>query len=222
MGALPKNRWLAASTLAIILPLSLLVTFKFTGLIGEPQTPKTITLEPITWKMNKPSEYIVIDDQIENSYITEEVAIIFHVSVFEYREASPSSPFWGKDGLTFGVSVNVSLTKGFAHSLTIKFRPDPNTTIFVHQEWILEAINSTVTEMRAYGTYLYEAYLTASISELSTFLKTQGYLVFIDDYNNEHCANLTLEVTYFSENEYQKVIVPIILQVLNATQSSEG
>jgi len=217
-----KNKWLAVSTLAIVLPISLLAAFKFTGILNEPQQPKTISLSAVTWKMDRPSRYTVIDNQIENSYIAEGVAIIFYVSVFEYREDSPSRPFKGRDGLVFGVCINLSFTRGPAPPLEVRFQPSPNSTIFVSRYWLLEAINATVIEMREMGTHSDEAYLKASTSELSIFLKTQAYWVFADDNDENHQMNLTLEVTYFNGNEYRKVIVPIVLQVLTSTESLEG
>jgi hypothetical protein len=209
-----KQKWISLTILAIIIPTGLLTAFKLTGIIPEASEPKIITLEPASWTMEQPSKYTVIGDCIEKSYVNDETAIFFRIFVSSYHENSIDSPFEGRDGIIFRASVNESSMKGFVSSLIVKFQPDSNSTVFVSRYTFLEVTNITITEMREVGTYFNEAYLKASPSESSSYLKTQIYWVFMGDNNIEHKLDLKLEVIYFNGNEYRKIIAPIVLQAL--------
>jgi hypothetical protein len=224
MGALPKNKWLAASALAIILPLSLLTTFKFTGLIGEPQTPKTINQQPVIWNMTRPSSNIMnIGARVENVYVNEGIAIGIYVNVAWYVENPDSTigPYFGRDGICFVVDVNLSAQYGSYVSLAIRFRPiDANAIAYVDNDFIVKR-DALVTDIEGIGVDTREAYIKAKILNFSSYLSAQVHWVF-DDLNDEnHAFNVILETVYYDGMTYQRIVLPVTLQTLISTTTVE-
>ena len=211
---LTKRRWTSIALLAVVLPISLLVAFRLTGVLPEPAEPETITLEAVSWITERPSRIITIDERVENAYADEEAAVGIGVHIHEYLENALMPPFWGRDGISFGTEINVTVLSGFLVSMVVRYYPmDENATICV-SEMFLEQSNITITEMKQIGTKTTDAYIMAQFSNQSSYLRTEVYWVFNDENTENHKLNVKLEVTYNNGINYLKTVLPITLEML--------
>jgi hypothetical protein len=216
MGALPKNKWLAASTLAIILPLSLLATFKLTGIINEPQKPETIRLEPTSWNMERPSYHITIGKKIEKSYVNEGLSVVFGVVVGEYLENAELFDF--RDGLLSRVYFNATVTSGDLFSAAIHIQPietNSDVAIPIHRDSLsTEIINVDLTNYKNDGVKDAEAYAKVKITGSPCYLNIPTFWEFWDEDTTSHGLNITNEILYRSDSGYKNVVATFILEVV--------
>lgn len=225
MTLLSKRKALPIVLLSIMVPISLLVTFRLTGVLREPSTPETITLDEVTWQMERPSGHVYVNERVENSYTSLEVSARIGVFIASYEENSRSIPFVygskGRDGVTFRPYVNLTFTQGFVESILIKFRLlEANASLFVHSEHEditnppLKEYNTSVTEVKWYAENLGTAFIKAEALQSPCGLETQVYWIFNDENDQGRRLEVALEVIYFDETAHQKITVPIILAVL--------
>jgi hypothetical protein len=206
-----QRKWFAAAFAALILPISLLTTLKLTGIIPEPQQPETTTLEPLTWRMERPLAFMDIK-MAESNYFNNDVLVNLTVFAACYFEHSSGWPYYGRDGITLMSFASITVRQGFIRAILIKYHPDTNTTIILLKQDFLVAENMTVKDWRGFGSSLSEAYMMAEVLNTPCSLHTQSYWIFEDE-NEEHKLWITLEVVYFNGTLYKKVVVPIILWV---------
>ena len=221
------QKWFSISLLAVVLPMSLLATFRLTGILPEPPTPETIEVEPVSWQMDRPSGHVYVNERVENNYTSHEVSARIGAYVTSYQENSRSIPFayghTGRDGVIFTPYVNVTFAQGLMESILIKFRLlEANASIFIevyHEESIyvinppLEEYNTSVTDIKWYAENLDTAFIKAQALRSPCGLQTQVYWIFHDENDQAHQLEVTLEIIYFDETTYQKITVPIILAV---------
>jgi hypothetical protein len=73
MSALIRNKWLSLSLLAIILPISILTTLKFSGLLVQPQ-PETIMVDAVDWEMERPLYTVNMAENVKIIYADDVVS----------------------------------------------------------------------------------------------------------------------------------------------------
>jgi len=215
-----KRKWVAITLAAVILPMSLLTTFKLTGIIPESQTPEIITVDAVNWNMTRslhPGGIYDIGETVENIYATNEVAVMLRVDVCSYVDDPDPvvGPYFGRDGVCFTLSANFSIPKGFGVSLVVKYLPaDDNATVYVQtSNWAVIKENISVTGIKWFGTSENEAYTKAEILNSPCCLDTQAYWVFDDQNTIDHTLNVALEATYFNGTTYQKIVLPVALHI---------
>lgn len=210
---LGKRKWIAFTLIAVILPISLLTTLKLTGVIPESQTPETITMETINWEMERLTYTVEIGEKIKNNYTADKTAIEMGVQIHAYREEASSSPFFGNDGISFSVFVNI--TQGHILSSMIKYYPlDLNTTVLIDiSDWALVLCNATVTEMNIVGTNSSEAYVAIKVPNSPCRIESLAHWIFSDKKVETHQLHIEVEVTYFNGSIYKKIVTPIHLKV---------
>jgi hypothetical protein len=216
-----KRKWIAITLAAVILPMSLLTTFKLTGIIPEPQTPETITLKPIYWEMERPSYSTNVGEEIKNTYTDGGVTVEMGVFVAGY---SKEHSFYDYDDL-LEFSVFVNATQGAILSSMIKYYPvDENATILLFtDEHTLILRNATATEMNKFGTNSSEAYVAIKALNKPCYIKSWALWVFQDKNFNyhqlrtapveTHQVHADLEVLCFNGSVYKKIVTPIHLEV---------
>lgn len=91
------RKWLSVSLLAIILPISILASLKFSGILVEPQQLETTHTPPVGWNMTRPSDYISVDKWVENSYDDGKASVGLGVDVEDYTENKVGYPAHGND-----------------------------------------------------------------------------------------------------------------------------
>lgn len=211
-----KNKWLTVSALAIILPISLLATFKLTGIISEPQTPETITQTPIIWNMERPSGEIDINQIIENSYFGDNTLVNMSLNVYSYLEDASFSPYHGRDGIVFGVNLFVKQGSASCSSLVVRCIPmDVNSAIIISMnDWAIESSNAVLRKVKQSGTHNNGAYIRAEPSSSTCSLNPALiYWVFEDEDTEKHQLNVTTEVVYFNGTAHKRIVISALLLV---------
>jgi len=225
MRVLTGRKWIAFSLLAVVLPVSLLVTFRLTGILPEPL--ETITMDPVSWQMDRPSDHVYINERVENNYASHNVSAMMGVYVTSYQENSRDIPFaYGhsrRDGVTFRPYINLTFTQGFVESILIEFRLlEADASIFVHSEreesiYVLspplKEYNSSVTDIKWYAENLDTAFIEAQALQSPCGLETQAYWIFDDENDKRHQLEVMLEIDYFKGTTHQKITVPLVLQM---------
>lgn len=202
--------------LSIMVPISLLVTFRLTGVLREPLTPETITVESVEWEMERPQNYIDIKDTVKNTYGTDAVSITVSIIIHDYHENGLRDPYWGRDGIGFTVNANATAIKGLIASIVVKFFPsDVNATTYTGA--FLGSYNTTVTCVKEIGTNTDIAYVEAKVLRSPCSLRIPAEWIFDDQNIENHHLRVNIEVTYSNELTYRTAVIPIILDVLVVT-----
>jgi hypothetical protein len=220
MGLSNRNKWLSLSLLAIILPIGTLITLKFSGIIREPAPLETITVDPISWNMTRPSDSnFNIGEKVWNTYANDEAAIRIdaHIAAYEENPALDIWPFYGRDGFILAVYSNLSVFQGAGVSMVVRFTPaDENGTMYVNTDSTIQS-NASLTEISGFDINGNEAYYKAKVLNSPSCLVKQLYWAFNDPNNEDHRLDVVLEATYFENGIYKRIVLPIILQILIAT-----
>jgi hypothetical protein len=207
----------AAILLSLIVPLSLLFTFRFTGILQGPINPETYTVEAVMWNMNRPDKLTPLDKTLINRYNDDVLSTTFKVYAGHYEE----NYVWGEgpcnsDSILFGFEATANITTGFIHSFVIRFSQvdtsaafdvyEDNDHIFLHNV-TLGAISQAWTEDNGY----IEAYAVNNrdCCNLTMF----GQWIFYDDNNTNHNIMFTLETLYYNGTAYRKAEMPMQIWV---------
>ncbi len=117
----PNRKWVSAALLSILIPISLLATSRFTGILREPLTPKVTEAETANWSMARPTGDRHIDEKVTCLFAGNGIKAEFSVTIHEYEEDSSSLPFDGSDGLIIRVTTIANISHGFIHSASLRF-----------------------------------------------------------------------------------------------------
>mgnify|MGYP001045513598 CR=1 FL=1 len=213
MEALTKHRWASIAILSVVLPITLLITFRLTGILPEPRETEIITLEPVSWSMERPSFLVDVDGRIAKNYSDNLASMIVSLYTVKWEENSSAAPWFGRDGLVLQTHVNATVTQGYVNSITVSYYPmDANTTFYVSKnEWELILYNATVAKIRTSGIYGTDAYVVAQASNSSCYLGMQTYWVFNDENVANHQLEVTFEIVYFNGTMYRKIVSSMYL-----------
>jgi len=113
--------------LSIVIPVSLLATFRLTGILTEPKGPivisETTTLEPVKWEFKRLDGVVNIREKIESFY---NANVLINQSVFISRYESRFGIPYGDNVSVVILTTNITatITDGFIESVYIVFRED--------------------------------------------------------------------------------------------------
>jgi hypothetical protein len=204
--------------LSIVAPVGLLVLFRLTGVLEEPPTPESITIETVTWNMSRPSQIITIDKWINNYFNDGSISISAHVHIAGYRENWLIWPSDGDDDIVdMSVDVDANVSEGYIYSVTVRIS---KTDVYAFVEMMddpdwMKLENLTKKQIED-GNYLNEALFTAtSVNKPNWCSLEKGFFwVLLDKNSANHLVTITLEATYFDGTAFRKINVPIRLGVL--------
>jgi hypothetical protein len=207
----------AVIVLSIIVPLSLLVTLRFTGILQGPINPETYTAETVTWNITRPDRLTPLDKTLINRYNDHVLSTTFKVYAGHYEE----NYVWGEgschsDSILFSFEASANIAVGFIHSFVIRFSQvdasaafdvyEDGDHIFLHNV-TLGAISQAWTKDNGY----IEAYATKNRNccNLTMF----GQWILYDENNANHDIVFTLETLYYNGTAYRKAEMPIQISV---------
>ena len=209
-----QRRWVPIALLSIIAPMSLLVAFRLTGVLREPPTPETITIDEVAWQMERPSKYTRIEEIVENAYEDHTVLIKASVSIHSYFENGLADPYWNRDGIAFRVNVNATAFEGSIASILVEFSPlSVNSTIYFNPTFA-SYHNVTVTRIKGIGTSTGVTYIAGKVSGSPCSLRLPSHWVFTYQNLENHQLKVNIRITYSNGETYQTIVLPIILRVL--------
>jgi hypothetical protein len=193
----------------------LLATFRLTGILQEPLTPETITVEAVTWNMSRPKFTIPIGEQVINSYNDSVISAFLNIDIGAYYEDHPL--LWGLyDGIDANSIVTINVTRGFVHSIFMKFSQiDENATLeIIEDPHAIELNNIGLKAIRDGRIAYIEAYGMNQPRYCKLGMRCVLWLFLDESRIMDHSITISLEVIYFDGTIYRKVILPIILEVL--------
>jgi len=218
----PKRKALPMVLLSIMIPISLLVTFRLTGVLHEPLTPETITIDEVVWQIERPSEDTLIKEEIEKTYTNDAISMFTTLSIHRYYENAPENPYWHRDGIAFQVDVNATAVQGSIVSVAVEFNRDTNSTIYINPTFA-SYHNVTVTRIEGIGTSAGVTYIGAKVIKPPCSLMMPAHWVFTDQNLENHQLKVSGEVTYSNGETYQTIVAPIVLKApTTPTQGSES
>jgi hypothetical protein len=220
MGA-TRRRFASLSLLSIVIPISLLATFRLTGIIPEPPKPQTITVEVVSWNMSRPAVHdkgIVIGQWVNNSLNQDGASVNFSLLICAYVDNIPRFSE-NVDYVDFGIFVDADLTEGFVQSVFVEFSgidtqayldivsalDDPDW-VDIHNLEIKSVLDSFSVDQPCIETYGLNQPKTCS-------LEMRACWYFLDRNNIDHAMIASLKILVFDGTRYLEVIVPITLGV---------
>ncbi len=201
--------------LSIIVPVSLLVTLRLTGILQEPITiSETITLETIEWEFQRPSQTVTLDDELKSSYSSDEISVAMRVLMGKYSDDDPAFNY---DYVTIGVTANLTVTNlnSFVEGVYVVIRKDSQSTV----NWMdteLHFENLSLAERVGGYSWNTHAYikLTGVNHSSSVYLSAAFFWSLLTSNNQTHQMELAFELTYFNGTAYKKVIQPFQLKII--------
>jgi hypothetical protein len=211
-----RMSWKATILLSVIIPISLLATFRLTGILPEPPTPETITVDTVSWNMTRPSDFVPIEEEVTNLYADGLFSGNVTIHLADFYENSGFFEY--NDVLMFILTANVNVSEGFICSVSVRSLMVDEFSILKFKELVSGWIQLSHLELRrvADGSHLSPALLqTTAINNPKTCtLKMKPYWIFLDADNLTHSTTITLEVIYFDGTVYRQANIPIQLEVL--------
>lgn len=217
MEGFTKRRWIAVTFVVVILPISLLTTFKLTHILPEVIIAETIERDAVSWNMTRPMGDTAIDEEIKNVYC-DEASVELGIYLHSYHR--DWSRYGYNDTIAFRVVAATNTTMGFVYSVVIKFsHVDDYSMLFASHENYNRLENLDLKEKYSSATPQREGYVVAvSINQpTDCFLEVEVDWVFIDSNDQNHKLDVTLEATYFNGTTYQRIVLPVTLQMLVPT-----
>lgn len=194
--------------------MGLLTAFKLTGVLQGPPKLETLTVEGVTWKMEKPSNVTRVAETVENIHADNFASVSFSVLVDYY--VNDWSYYGGKDTLLLRVCVNASVHSGFIESVNLYFREEGNYSIVrvLRDPDVITLVNLRFDSYSSMQTYI-KAHLKATgINQPSeVYMDHPAIWQFLDPNNLTHLLEISLELTYRDKLVYNKVVVPISLEM---------
>lgn len=211
------QRWKLLTLMTIIIAVSLLVSFRLAGVFKEPETKvEEITLESATLTLLRPSETLEnINKSAQNKWKQEGASITLDIDICSYRKGAAMAPFYGHEGLTFKTYVSTSSRKGYFSSILISFHPFNNNSIVLldTNPWSLEVLNGSIVGMMYFSTNETDAYIKTKILDSSCSIRDQIFWVLLDEHNESHELQITIEVMHVDETGAKIITVPIVLKM---------
>jgi len=219
LKALDGKGWKTALLLSIFVPISLLATFRLTGIIKEPtMISKTITLDVVEWEFTRPlnDQFISINESVNAVYDSDDIKVNYRVFIAEYV---PGSWEWTPPGpyLDMAIEINSSVTNavGFIETVHATFKNfQPSSVIFLRT--FLNSVNLSLIDIMdgnlgedgriflAGVNHPSESYFSAAL--FHWFLLTQN--------TQESQMEVMFEIIYYDGAVYSKMIQPFRLTIM--------
>jgi hypothetical protein len=216
--------WKAVFILSFIVPVSLLVTFRLTGVLHGPVAiAESTVLDVIMWEAERPdtpsNPLNIMDGVYINSLYENEIKLAQWILVADYDPSSEE--YSGLPEVTLNFNLTASTPKGYIHSINLTAEEKNYAYAWVdcHQELLLceeyKPCNLTVNDFQDCHTGLNQ---TAFIhlagvnypSKVSFWVPFRW--LFYGPYNQTHVLNVTSELIYYNGTVFKKVVQPFQLK----------
>lgn len=225
-----RQRWKPLTLLSIIVPVSLLVSLRLTGILSGPEQPitiaETITLETVKWESERSYGHIDIRENVRGLY-EKEIKLSQEISIEHYIAKG-----WGWEGLdyfTLVINLTADLQAGFVNNVNITFREDYENSMiefFEVQAWpefYSRAENLSIVD---YEHFLWKKGLKAFMELVgenrpkSVHFDGIVHWVLSSSKNETHSMEIALELVYYNGTTYKKVVQPFQLKI--APDNNDG
>ena len=219
LKALNGKNWKTALLLSIVVPVSLLATFRLTGIIKEPLTiAKTINLLSKKWEFQRPNEsvqFVYIDDELNASYIGDGLSANMYVRMGEY--SNNALAYDGNDLLSILMVINATTSNPNSYIETLY------VVVYKDQESILEWLETELyfenlsLTARADGYRLNtQAYIKlAGVNHTSgAYAEATAEWILLTPNTQSHLLEVAYEIVYYNGTAYNNVVQPFQLNIV--------
>jgi hypothetical protein len=217
MKKVNSNNWKALFFLSIIIPMGLLTTFKFTGIISQQQIKETINVEPVIWSFARPNRtgqyYVPMNNTITNVWNSDLITIQVDLKMSSYFEDEPT---FG-DHFFMLLRWQAEAKQGFVNIMTIQFTDIDEKAFLDIDEgdyWLVTQnlrIDSILDSFEIGNPQI----IAHGIDGTSNYsLQTALYWMLFDQNRINHKLTITAEAVYFDAVSYRKVALPLQLEVV--------
>ena len=223
-----RRKWIiSAVAIAIIVPVSLMVLL-LNGFFSQSPTPENITVETVTWEIERPFYDINIGELVRNMYTGYDgTSVTLGIYIDDYDENDYC--YGGSDVIDIIVNVSASVSKGFVKSVYVVFEENQTGS---QVEWF--ELNALYGEYTPFPQGLYirhnlypedylqmvsqlgvKAYLTLSgvNQPKSVLFLGPAHWVLRSNHNQTHTLDFRVELTYYNSTHYVKTVLPIEIVV---------
>lgn len=227
-----NRKWLTIALIGIIIPVSLLVTFKLTGILTSSTIAETFTADTVNWNMERPNDNFWLREKVENSYRSEEVLVRLDIFIDGYSE------YWqgygGRDLINMNVSMTANVHDGWVGRAYFVFYASYNQSkvvMYSPDKWavmysMLENLSITDWGCGIFKEEPLKEGVNAFIDTVGTANPSRAYFncpvhwVFKSPNNQTETLEIVVEITYFNGTAYKKAVLPITLNTVADTSYS--
>lgn len=203
--------------------MSLLVTFKLTGLVGQAQTIfEAKVLDVVTWERERPQSSINILDTINSSYMDKELSM--NCSIFTYSyDGAPNA--YGSSYMTFMINTTASFESGFATDLNVTFAENYVQSFVSFSDDLIEPpyFNGLVLTNMSFAGYA--NHLRGSLKAFAQFASvgkpnTVDICIngidwfFQSPENRSHSMDVAITLTHYNGSVYKRIVQPFSLKMI--------
>lgn len=211
-----NQKWFSIALLGVILPVSLLVTFKLTGIIPEPLQPKTFRADVVSSNITRPSKSTTYG-WVTNHYSDAVASVELKVAIGTYHVGDPRYAY--SDYLNLKIVAMANMSQGFIQSVTVQFlrTSNKNSVVNVNEDPDYSSTECLkIEKIYDYSTES-EAYIMATTvgEPENCSLTSHAYWIFLNEEEDiDHFLIINFETTYYNGTAYRKAILPIQIGVL--------
>jgi hypothetical protein len=206
----------ALTLLAVVLPVSLLVSFRLTGILQEPKTiSETITLETVRWEFQRPDNATDIFDIVEAFYKNDGLTTDPKILILDYVDRPYDGYYF--DSLYMVISINATITNqdGFIESGYVVLQTDYQSPVgWLHTDFRFENLSLIDVEDWGWrGTKASVSLKSMNHPEGAYFSGSALYRLLTPN-NQTHQLDASFELTYHNGTVYKKVVQPFQLRII--------
>lgn len=220
MERLRKRKCVSLTLLSIVVPMSLLATFRLTGILQGPMTiSETTTLDAVQWEFERPNPYpqgVPIDKKLDATYAADGLSTTLCLWIYDYVDSVA-----GHDFIIMAMRVNSTATDFdvFIESVQVVSGKDsqPSTVDWVDTYFDFKNLSLVdLSHGRTNGEDYKKAFvrLTGVNHPSKVYFSMRAVWFLLTPNIQTHQMELSYEVTYYNGTAYKKIIQPFQLKIV--------
>lgn len=202
---------MSLALLSIVVPMSLLATFRLTGILKGPiKISETTTLEALKWEFERSSQTVTIEDMLRSSYSSNELSAALHLEVVDYLQHTGAIDY---DSVRIVVSINsTTKPKVSMESVHVIIGEDSRDSRVNWDSSDFYFKNLSLIERTDYAEAIVRL---AGINHPSHIYFSATAFWKLPSLNiRTHQIEALYELTYYNGTAYKKIIQPFELRIL--------
>jgi len=200
--------------LSVVLLVSLLVTFRLTGILEEPPIPEFRMGDTVVWSAKKFQSTRTLSEPVESFYQDDAVSINFTIVIGTYHVGDLEWNY--NDWVNLKIVATANTSFGFIHSMDINFSRTDDYSSFnpLNDPDEIETYGVSIWRHDSFATSTTEAHVMAKADDQTSYayLSINADWVFLNK-DSDNSITITLETTVFNGTSYIRPIMPIQLEV---------
>lgn len=218
MERLRKRKWISLTLLSIVVPVTLLATFRLTGILQGPlKISETEILEPVKWEFERPNQTVPIVDRLEASYSSDGLSAILGLTIAIYIE---NTTIILHDDILMALVINSTTTSknGFIDDVYVAFSGDSQKSKVELLETDFDFKNFSLIEKVEGMTRRDELKAFIRLAGVNHTSNAYGRVIAVWELmspnNQTHELEIIYEIIYYNGTAYKKIVQPFQLKIL--------